>query len=181
MQVAEDIILFEGVKNNKKNCFDVLFKKYYCELVNFAFFYVRDSALAQEIVQEVFINFWQNRAKTNIHSTVKLYLIVAVKNTALNCINSIKTRKKYESQYLENLSDDVEADNDTQKIHIVLGRAIEALPEKCRDIFELSRFDGLTYQEIADHLNISKKTVENQMGIAFKKIREFVLPYLGKD
>lgn len=178
MQKTDDIQLYAQIKGNDRNAFDVLFRKYYAELVRLAFFYTKSPDIAEEVVQEMFIGLWQNRKKINIHTTVKSYLCISVKNTALNKIKSDKTRQMYESQYTKNISDDQSEAERLEELKKAVYKAIENLPEKCKNIFELSRFDGLTYQEIADYLQISKKTVENQMGIALKKLRHFIKPYL---
>ncbi len=172
------------MKNGNKAAFDALFRKYYTQLCNFALQYVRNESLAEELVQDVFVVLWEQKKSLNITTSLLAYLYISTKNTALNKIKKEQTRTKYEKNFAleaENTAQSESAEeNKDEKIRHYINQGIVTLPEKCRNIFELSRNDGLTYQEIADFLQISKKTVENQMGIAFKKLRAFLLPHFDK-
>jgi RNA polymerase sigma-70 factor, ECF subfamily len=178
----KDKILFSQVKQGDRKAFDLLFREYYIQLCRFAYSYMHSQNHSEEVVQNVFIKLWENRQKTNISTSFISYLYTAVKNQALNDLKKDYVRKHYESEYV-NGQDDYDqiefSDSGNSKIKIALKNATEMLPPKCREIFELSRADGLTYDEIADYLNISEKTVENQMGIAFKKLREILMPQLS--
>lgn len=135
--------------------------------------YVNDRDSAQEIVQDVFINLWEKRETIDPGKPVKSYLFTSVRN---RCLNFIRDHKKFRSYYLDvelemevkwedndNLS---EADTERR-----VSEALNKLPEKCREVFELSRFDELKYKEIAEKLGISVKTVEVQMSKALKVMR----------
>ena len=180
-ELTEDKLLFEKIAQKNRLAFDTLFRKYYTRLCRFALSYLKEKELAEECVQEVFIKIWEQADRFNIEGTVLSYLFAATKNTSLNLIKKINTRQKYEIEYEVQKSDTdsglTEIEN--EKFTVVMLEAINQLPEKCRNIFELSKNDGLTYDEIADYLKISKKTVENQMGIAFKKLREMLRPKLS--
>jgi len=154
--------------------FESLYKTYHKGMVNFAFFYLKDEQEAIELVQELFISIWEKRETSALVDSPKAYLMTAVKN---RCYNKI-TRKKDTANSLEMLGDILISADDTSspietkqtEQHILL--TINKLPEKCREIFVLSRFEQMSYKAIAEHLGISLKTVENQIGNALKFLRK---------
>lgn len=179
MKQEDDKALLVSIKNDNKLAFDSLFRKYYTPLSRFAYKLNGSEAAAEEVVQEVFINIWEHRHHLEISKAVISYLFQAVRNKVYEQFRKSQTRAKYEEEYAANIPDDDEqheSDLSNYEIACLVWTAVEELPEKCREIFQLSRDEGLTYNEIAAHLNISSKTVENQMGIAFKKLRELLSP-----
>lgn len=175
MNLKDDLALFQQVKNDDLAAYEVLYKKYIKELYRFAFSYLRDGQIAEEMAQEVFLYIWEKRGQIEIQTTLKTYLYSAVKNKCLNYIKLELPRQ----QSMEDVSEILlsvtssakdEGENEQLKKHIQ--KAIDALPNKCRQIFILSKSAGMTYEEISEELDLSKKTVENQMGIALKKLRE---------
>ncbi len=179
--LTEDKRLFEKIAQKNRLAFDTLFRKYYTRLCRFAIRYLKDENMAEECVQELFIKIWEQADHLHVEGAVISYLFAAVKNTALNLIKKENTRHKYETAYEDPSSTEEMSISEIENesfASLVIG-AVNKLPEKCREIFKLSKDDGLTYEEIADYLNISKKTVENQMGIAFKKLREMLKPKLS--
>jgi RNA polymerase sigma-70 factor (ECF subfamily) len=177
----DDNYFFLLVRQDDRPAFDVLFRKYYVQLCGFAYTFLHSRETAEEIVQEVFIRFWEQRRQININTSFLSYLYTSVKNQSVNELRKRNIRKQYENEYakadMEN-EDVIQDENTTGKIKKAVESACKKLPSKCREIFELSRNDGLTYEEIAEYLNISKKTVENQMGIAFQKLRQQLEPFL---
>ena len=179
---AIDQAIFEKLKNDDEKSFELLFKKYYASLCRFAFSFTKNRDDSEEVVQEVFVNIWNNRQKINIKTSFKSYLFTSVRNYSLNYLNKAA---KQRTENIEDVNyyattedtDDEESRssiNMEQKIH----EAIESLPEKCKEIFSLSKLKNMKNKEVAEHLNISIKTVENQMTIALKKLREDLGPYL---
>jgi RNA polymerase sigma-70 factor (ECF subfamily) len=166
----------------QKDAFDALFRKYYQPLCRFARFFSESRSDAEEAVQIAFITLWENRQDISISRSLKAYLYQMVRNNALMLLRKENTRKQYEQQYLDIKEDDlpVEKPLTDEEINKFVSKGLSVLPEKCRMIFTLSRYDGLTYEEIAEYLEISPKTVENQMGIAFQKLREFLIPVWKK-
>ena len=150
--------------------FEQLFKRYYKPLIHFAYRYIRDEQSAEDIIHDVFINIWRDREKLDFGKNIKTYLYNAVRNRSLKYLK----RKDVRSQSAE-LEIFLEADKNSPE-NILLNKelkdsitsAINELPEKRREIFTMSRFDQLTYSEIASLLNISVKTVETQMSRALK-------------
>jgi len=174
----QDKILYHQIRQNNKSAFDALFQKYYSRLCRFAYTYTRSLELAEETVQNTFIKIWTQRHSLAITTSVLSYLFTSVRNQSLNEMKKMSVRISHETEFAEGR--EVEADKNAglneEKFKKYVCSAIEQLPEKCLEIFTLSRNDGLTYDEIAGYLGISKKTVENQMGIAFKKLRKLLAP-----
>jgi RNA polymerase sigma-70 factor, ECF subfamily len=154
-----------------------LFDKYYAELCRLSFKYVGRTEISEDIVQDVFINLWNKRFVLNYSGKIKPCLITSVINTSLNYIQSKFARQNILDE--SHIEDDITQFNQhdevvREELDKIVKLAIEKLPDKCRTIFMLSRFSGLTYKEIADKLNISIKTVEAQISIALKKILHFL-------
>lgn len=166
--------------DNTEPDFDNLFLKYHRELLNLSYNIVRDKDAAKDVVQEVFIKVWKNKDSIEFGNQIKHYLFRATSRTSLNFLRS--HRKAYR---LEDHADvlGLIAPPDTEsagfrELELRIRQAIDRLPPQCKTIFILSRHEGLKYQEIADSLDLSIKTVENQMGIALEKLREDLKPYL---
>ncbi len=153
--------------------FQNLFEKYYQNLCRFATGYVRDHDTAEEIVQQAFINLWNQKDNITPEGPVKSYLFTSVKN---RCLNHIRDRKKFRSYYLDIETELIipvpEKDNIMEEdLEAQLAKALDKLPEKCREIFILCRFEEMKYKDVAEKLGISQKTVETQMSKALKILR----------
>jgi RNA polymerase sigma-70 factor, ECF subfamily len=180
----EDSQLFQRIKKSDKSAFDCLFRKYYPMLCHYAFKFIDSSDIAEDLVQEVFVSIWTHRNTINITKSVVHYLFTSVKYRAFAYIRSQGTRKEYEQEYIDKEAQDKDEETlplTDYEIACLVSDAVKQLPEKCREIFLLSREDGLTYSEIADHMSISPKTVENQMSIAFKKLKLILEPILRQQ
>jgi len=133
--------------------------------------------LSRSLVQQVFVDLWVKREKLNVHSSPKSYLYHSVKNRSIDYLRkekkNIPVNESCENIELIPFRDLVEEAELNDKINI----AINKLPDKCREIFILCRFENLKYSDIAKKLNISVKTVEMQMGIALKKMRDNLSDY----
>ena len=132
-------------------------------------------------MQKVFIQLWMKRNLITITDSVPAYLYTSVRNQSFIYLKSYAVRKTYEAQSADKRMQEIQERNDVFEgfPQIVRQKAAD-LPEKCREIFTMARFEGLTYDEIAEYLKVSKKTVENQMTIAYKKLREWLQPELKK-
>lgn len=175
MPESSDIFLFSQVKAGNAEAFEQIFKNHYNDLARFCFSLVRDETVAEEITQEVFIYLWEKKEQIEISSSLKSYLYSAIKNKSINYIKYDLPKQRI----LMDLSDtfissshDYQEPGEVKRLKKKIQWAINQLPEKCKQIFLLSRYGGLTYQEIAEELDLSVKTVENQMSIALKKLRE---------
>jgi len=141
---------------------------------------VYDLDEAKEIVQEVFTNLWLKREEITTEKSIKSYLYTSVRN---RCLNFIRDHKKFQSQLLDvDIADfDMQIENDPSGINDLEAKvnyAINKLPEKCAEVFKLSRFEEMKYKEIGDKLNISVKTVEAQISKALKYLREELIDYI---
>jgi RNA polymerase sigma-70 factor (ECF subfamily) len=180
LNLYNDKQLFEKISEGSKAHFDILFRKYYAQLVRFVMGYMHDSALAEEIVQDVFVRVWENASRIDIEASVLSYLYSSVRNQSLNFLKHEAIKKKYEQEQSVAQPENNYALEEKVNLSFfrqILAIAVGDLPEKCREIFEMAKFEGLTYDEIAEYLHVSEKTVENQMGIALKKLREAMSPY----
>ena len=155
----------------------------------FAKEYVISEEDAENIVQDVFVELWENKEMLNMHMNLIAYLFTTIKN---KCLNHLRhklvvqdTASKLQEEYtislrmnldsLEVFDNNLFSDNDIEKI---ISRALDALPEKCRAIFIMSKIEGKKHNEIAQELNISINTVGSQIGIAYKKLRTELKDYL---
>ena len=177
MQNISDSLLVKKIKLGDKNAFDTLFFKYYNPLYRFAFNFCKDSEVAEESVQRTFIKIWQNHANFPLEDTGKI-LFTYTKNTVIDEIRKNYTRKKYEGSVVtESTIDENNANDEKNKIKAIIDSGIETLPKKTKKVFQLAKQEGLTIKEIASYLKISNKTVENQLTIAYKKLRVYLEPY----
>lgn len=172
---------FSAVRSGDINAFEMMFKTYYQPLCRYASTFVKDPEEAEEIVQGTFIGIWEKRQAIDIATSVKAYLYRAVRNSCLNEIKHRKVKALYAQGELRTDERYYEASDQStlrDELETKIQAAIQTLPEQCRIIFQLSRFEELKYQEIADQMNLSVKTVENQMGKALKIMREQLRDYL---
>lgn len=161
--------------------FEMLFRTYYQSLCNYAYTFVRDREEAEEVVQNVFTNVWEKRDNLSIHTGVKPYLYAMVRNACLNLLKHEKIKQQHAAMEIavgERSSESVARTVEASELEHRIVEAMSKLPEQCRLVFKLSRFEDLKYAEIADQLNISVKTVENQMGKALRVMREQLKDYL---
>lgn len=151
--------------------FKNLFQTYYASLCQLAWRFVQDEQVAEDMVQEVFVKLWEHRNQIEISVSIKAYLYKSVVNRALGEVNRIKPNKLSETLEVEH-SDQTDALIQQTELAAQLQQAIYTLPEQCRAAFILCKEENLSYKEAAEMLNISEKTVENQMGKALKLLRE---------
>ena len=164
-----------------KTAFEQLFKTHFKRLHAYAFTILRDEVEAEEMVQQVFFKLWERNDNLSLTGSVSSYLYRAVHNESLNYIKHQKVRSNHQLHVAYRMKNEVDhpakkimAGELENKIH----SALNELPEQCRTIFQMSRFDELKYREIADKLGISVKTVENQMGKALKLLRQKLVDFL---
>jgi RNA polymerase sigma-70 factor (ECF subfamily) len=164
-----------------ETAFEQVFKTHFKRLHVYAFTILRDEVEAEEMVQQVFFKLWERNENLSLTGSVSAYLYRAVHNESLNYIRHQKVRSNHQLHVAYRMKNEVEhpskkviAGELEKKIHA----ALNELPEQCRTIFQMSRFDELKYREIADELGISVKTVENQMGKALKLLRQKLADFL---
>ena len=179
MSPTEDNELFLKLKDGDEQAFKVLFQKYYSSLCLFARQFFSDREMAEETVQDMFVKIWEKRELLNIESSVKHYLFRSVRNHCLNQIQHEKIKQQYASKVIESAHQEIDQDQYYLEVDLLqrIEKSIDSLPPKRQEIFRLSREQGLKYKEIADTLNISVKTVEAQMGLALKYLRDELKDY----
>lgn len=176
----EERFIFRRMAEGDMEAFRFFFEKYYVDLCNFVNIYLNDPATAEDIVQDVYVYFWNKKENIHIETSIKSYLLKASKNKSLNYLRNEKVRSGIQDRLAkesETSYEIPEVQEDNHRLQKIIREAVESLPEKCREIFILSKEKNLTYKEIAEELGLSVKTVENQMGNALKKLREFLKPY----
>jgi len=173
--------LVERLISGDKTAFELLFRFYYPGLVVYASQLILDSENAEEIVQDFFVKLWEKRQQISANYTFKNYLFTSVKNHSFNFLK----REKIKGNIIEDLRQltkgnilyepDLFMDSELQA---ELRKAFEKLPPRTREVFDMSRFGGLNNEEIAQKLNISKRTVETQISNALKILRVELKDYL---
>lgn len=177
----DDAGIIRALKNRDEQTFGDLFKTHFKPLRNYAFSFVQEQTLAEDIVQTVFLRLWDKIAALNIADSIAAYLYRAVYNESLNALKHNKVRRTYHSWLNRSTKDHTDAAHrnlQLQELERQLRAAINALPEQCRTIFQLSRYEELRYRDISLRLGISVKTVENQMGKALKLLRTALAEFL---
>ena len=170
----DDILLLNLIKQDDEVAFKHLFYKYIDTLERFVFSYVNEREQAQEIVLDLFTYIWEHRSTLQIKLTLKAYLFQSAKNRSLNFLRDRETHLFMDDLQLADSSDNSSWSIETEELHQLIAEAVSLLPEKCREIFEKSREENLTNKQIAATMNISEKTVENQITIALRKIKAFL-------
>ncbi len=178
--------LIDSIKKGNQKSFEVVFKTYYVKLCVYAFNYTRQMETAEDLVKDFFVDFWDNRENISVNSSLSGYFFRSVHNT---CINYLKRNKeknrtslvddfsaielKLKNPYSEEfLIGNIFAKELEEKLKNEIGK----LPEQCREIFLLSRYEGLPHKKIAEKLNISENTVKVQIFRALCKLRQALLP-----
>ncbi len=158
-----------------KSEFQILFNKLFSPLCNYALTITGDFNQAEDIVQDVLFQFWDKRKELNVDATkYENYLVRAVKFKCIDSHRQLTVKRKYIGEVLHTSSSIDSAEHEEIDYQSILFTAIAELPEKTREVFTMSKIDGLKYSEIAEVLGISIKTVENQMGRAFKILRTVI-------
>ena len=173
------------IRLGDSKAFEYIFKSYYSSLCRYACDLLKNADQAEEVVQDTLIRIWENRRKLHINTSIKSYLFRSVHNQCINLIKHLHVVKKQSDKHLKEVMSDFEItlmsedeftldtffydglENDIEK-------AIQSLPEQCRKIFRMSRFEMLSYEEIARKLCISVNTVKTQIRRALEKLRIFI-------
>jgi RNA polymerase sigma-70 factor (family 1) len=160
-----------------RGAFEAVFRQFFPALMTFARKYLQDEDSAREVVHIVMINLWEKREAIDASESLKPYLFKAVHN---RCLNVLRDRRKFSEELVtEPLSDrDVQEQMELMELNIRINQVIDSLPERCKEVLEMNRFEGKRYKEIAEILGISVKTVENQMSKALKILRDQLASYL---
>lgn len=172
--------LIERMKEGDKESFNKLFRRYYTLLTRFCVRFVADQDVAAEIVQDLFVKLWAGRSKLKISSSFDSYLMSSVRNAAYTYINTQRSHNETHLLIYSGESDETDPSDQLQSNNLEESyrKVLASMPEKRREVFLASRFDGLKYTEIAEKFNLSPKTVEAHMTAAIKQLREGLKEYL---
>lgn len=178
---VDDAFLIDRLQKRDEKAFEQVFKKNFKNLHAYAFTLLNDGMAAEEMVQNVFFKLWERHNRITISGTVEAYLYKSVYNESLNYLKHLKVRAEHRLY----VSHKKEADGgyhsktlQAKELQQRISEAMNELPEQCRTVFQLSRFEELRYKEIASRLGISVKTVENHMGKALKMLRAKLADFL---
>jgi RNA polymerase sigma-70 factor, ECF subfamily len=182
MHTPEEIALLDRIRSGDEAAFRTLYAEHFSALVRTATYLTSDNLLAKDAVQNAFLHFWQRRDAIQVEIALYPYLRRMVINEVLAMQRKSQRRNalRQKQAQAKTFHTDVEDAVHEQQTRAAILAAIDALPERCSEIFKLSRFSEMTYQEIAEALEISVKTVENQMGKALKMLRDSLKNYLYK-
>jgi RNA polymerase sigma-70 factor (ECF subfamily) len=177
----KDSIEINDLRGGNRKVYEKLFIQWYNPLCNYAYSILRDTEDAKDIVQKVFYKLWEQRLELEIHTSMKSYLYRIVHNDSLNRLKQLKTRNEHNQdiaylscRFIDDAANTVLYNELEQKVKM----AINHLPPRCKEVFELSRFQQLSYIEIANKLDITTNTVETQIVKALRLLRNELKDYL---
>jgi len=177
----KDLLLIEGLRRRDKVIFDYIFNYYYSSLCIFSMKYLIDRNEGEDLVQDFFVSLWIEAPNLQIRSSLKSYLFAAVKNRCLDFQKHQKVVNKFQSYILftteegDSTTDHYLAESELRQ---TIQKSLEKLSPRCREIFELSRLNGLSNKEISELLGITKRTVELQISNSLKVLRKELVEYL---
>jgi RNA polymerase sigma-70 factor (family 1) len=181
--------LLVKIKEGELSAFQELYLQYYVPLCVYAKQYTKTKEVAEEVVQDLFLHIWEQKGQLRITVSLKAYLFTAIRNQCLNHLKHLQVvngYSEYYTQLLNNAQDYYTLSQETgdsiliaNELEKSLNEAIDSLPEHCRKIFIMSRFEGIKHQDIADKLGITLHTVHKQISIALDKLRTALKIYLS--
>lgn len=174
MNFDNNSFLMESLKNGEEKAYKFLLNKFHRKLHAYALTLVNDHSMAQDIVQNVFLKTWKNRNKLNPEFSIQSFLYKSVYNEFINSYQQNKAMMLLQQKYMESMQQVVETTDESsiERMLVIINKEIQNLPKKCQQVFILSKKEGLTNIEIAEHLNVSIKTVEAQISKAYKILKE---------
>ena len=172
---VEDKIVFSEIKNRNRKVYEALFRDYYPQLVRFAEGYIFDKHVCEDIVQNLFVYFWENAEKIELDVSVKAYFFQSVKNRCLNHLRDLHIRDRHNLLYMGALLNQEEVDDlEDPEIIDEIAKAISKLPKEMADVFKLKYMEGKKLREIAQMNQISENTVKTQLQRAKEKLRKIL-------
>jgi len=173
--MTRDTEIIGRIRQGDIGQFESLFRSSYVSLVRYAKTLIKDHDTAEEIVQDLFFRLWQDKEKLKIESSLNGYLFRSVHNKCLHFIEHNRVVDRYAEEMSYRQPEKQESPSDIlqySELQTRIAKILERLPERCGQIFYMSRFEGLKYSEIAEKLSVSVKTVESNMGRALKEFRK---------
>ncbi|WP_298732813.1 RNA polymerase sigma-70 factor [uncultured Chitinophaga sp.] len=172
--------LFLQVKQGNKEAFEEIFRRFWQELLDAAYRRVKERETAMELVQSLLVNLYLKRETIILHTSLRSYLHISLKNKVLNTVRAELVRNTYRQRMLkggEPYQHDAASRLQLKELQQRIDESCASMPEKCREVFYLSRREHLSYQHIAEQLGISVNTVEKHMGKALKILRSRLKEY----
>ncbi len=180
IQMEQNIANTQPLHQHTEIAFEQVFKEHYKRLHGYAFTLLKDEDEAEEVVQNMFVKLWERKEQLHTLQSIPAYLYRSVYNDCMNVMKHEKVKARHQ-QFVKGTNTEAEGGHNAaalRELEQKLGSALAELPEQCRTIFQMSRFEELKYREIADKLGLSVKTIENQMGKALKLMRQKLADYL---
>jgi RNA polymerase sigma-70 factor, ECF subfamily len=177
----KELILIDGLVRKDKAIFDYVFNYYYSSLCAYSMQYLNDHDAVEDLVQDFFVSLWIGANNLQIRTSLKSYLFTGVKNRCLDILRHQKVFEKYKSYSMfSSETEDRSADHyfAESELRQAIQKSLQKLPPRGREIFELSRSQGMSNQEISEKLGISKRTVELQISNSLKILRKELIEYL---
>lgn len=176
LDTQQENFLLSALRQDNKEAFSLLFQKYYTDLVLFCGNFVRDKSSCEDIVQSIFLKLWNDRKSIRIETSLKSYLLRAVRNSCFDEFRHLEIVRQYESDPDHSMLDSYDTENYIlySDLSAHLQQALDQLPAAYREAFEMNRFEGLKYREIAVRLNVSERTVEVRVGKALEMLRKLL-------
>ena len=169
----DDKLLLNLIQEGDKLAFKHLFETYFTPLCRFMHLYVKETTIVEELALDIFTYVWENRQTLQIQISLKAYIFQAAKNKCLNVLRQKKLTVSLDDTQ-QDIPENDEMSLETEELFNLIQEAVMALPDKCKEVFNLSRTENLTNQEVAAQLNISEKTVEGHITNALKRIKAFL-------
>lgn len=171
--MEKDFLFVEKLKKGDYNAYTLLMNNYYKNLCGYANLFTKDPSKSEDIVQNVFVKLWVYRKKVDSNIPIKRYLHKSVYNEFIDQYRKNKSVVSLEEKHLRTINTIIDDNSfDIEKLMTRVNNEIEKLPEKCKKVFILNKKEGLTHDEIAEYLQISKKTVEGHITRAFKILNQ---------
>lgn len=180
-----DFQVQQNIRRGDIGEFRLLFNRYYEQLCRYSFGIIRDMDAAEDIVQELFYNFWKNRVTTPPVLSLNAYLYQSVRNNSLRYLQHLMIQQQYTNSVAARAETVPEPDEEKllemEELNMAIEKTLKNLPERCSRIFRMNRFEGKKYREIAEILSISIKTVEADMGKALQVFRSSLKEFTNAE
>ena len=170
----EERLIVNEIQKGNKQVFKAIYEEHYKPLVLFASGYLHTQDLSEDVVQNFFIHFWENRSKLQLNSSIKSYCFTSVKNRCLNRLRDYNLRDEKNLMYINSvLRIDLDIDDHENDLVEGIQQALEHLPNQMKEILTKKYFDGLKTSEIADQTGLSENTINTHLKRGRKKLKEF--------
>ena len=170
--LLSDVEIFRAIGKGNSVVFKQVFITHYESLCRYAYSILKNAEEAEDVVQSMFVKIWEKRERLEVKHTIRSYLFKAVYHQCINLLEHRTVKLKYQVHLTHEMYAETQLPETFQhELEENIVAAIKSLPDQCRIIFVMSRYDELRYAEIASHLNISVNTVENQISKALKILR----------